>query len=228
MSEVVLVVAPHPDDETLGCGGSIANHTASGRTVHLAFLTSGESGGSDHPQGGLGRRREGEAVAAASVLGVLDRNLRFMRFPDGGIDPTSLSHVGAVVSALRELRPALLYVPHRDDGSFDHQAAFALCWRAAGMAGSKNFPKWGTTPHWVPTILGYEVWSPIAEPAYTEDITAMVDRKIAALGCYSSQAGGKQTTHVGPAGVSLSAYRGATRTGGHREAFAVLRVGSVV
>lgn len=229
MSEVVLVAAPHPDDEVLGCGGSVAHHVAAGRQVFVVYLTSGERGG---PGGELGPLREREAAAAMDVLGVPAGNLSFLRIPDGRIDPGALDQVGAVTEVLRRICPALLYLPHPADASFDHRAAFLLCWRAAGMAGSRNFPEWGTTPHWVAAVLGYEVWSPISEPGYHEDITAVLDRKLAALACYQSQAaavkGPGQASHVGPPAGFLSGFRGAVTIGGHREAFAVLRAGRVI
>jgi N-acetylglucosamine malate deacetylase 1 len=230
--EVVLAVAPHPDDEVLGCGGSIARHIQGRRQAFVIYLSSGEHGSADRSPAELGSLREQEAVKAMSTLGVPDANLRFLRFPDGGINPAALEQVGAVTTVLRELRPDLLYLPHPDDASYDHRAAFALCWRAASMAGSRNFPGWGSRPHWVPAILGYEVWSPIGEPAYLEDISDVLDRKLAALGCYRSQSraakGDGQASHVGPAAAFLPGFRGATTTGGYREAFAVLRAGRVI
>ncbi len=232
MPDVVLVAAPHPDDEVLGCGGSIARHVDAGRRVLVLYLSSGEHGGPDGPSAELGPLREREAVAATAILGVPASNLRFLRLPDGGIDPAALDQVGAVTAAIREFRPRLLYLPHPQDASFDHRAAFALCWRAAAMAGSRNFPEWGTRPHWIPAVAGYEVWSPISEPAFLEDITVVLDRKLAALACYRSQAAGAkgdgQASHVGSAAASLAGFRGATTAGGHREAFAVLRVDRVI
>ena len=137
-----------------------------------------------------------------------------------------------VVRLLREVRPALVYLPHAGDASFDHRAGFELGWRALGMAGSRNFPEWDTDPHWVPTVLGYEVWAAIGQPAYFEDISPVLDRKLAALACYASQAAGTkglgQASHVGPAGAHLTGWRGASTTGGHREAFTVLRLGQVI
>jgi len=232
VSDVVLVVAPHPDDEVLGCGGSIVGHVGAGRQVFVVYLTSGERGSPWHAPGELGVLREREATEAMKVLGVPAENLLFLRIPDGGIDPAALDQVGAVVEVLRRIRPVLLYLPHPDDASFDHREAFRLCWRAAGMAGSRNFPEWGPDPHWVAAVLGYEVWSPIAGPGYYEDITDHLDRKLAALACYGSQAAGAKGTgqaiHVGPSAAFLSGFRGASTVGGHREAFVVLRAGRVI
>ncbi|MGH3854814.1 MAG: PIG-L deacetylase family protein [Pseudonocardiaceae bacterium] len=229
---MVLVIAPHPDDEVLGCGGSILLHTAAGRVVHVLYLTSGERGSPCHTAEALRRVREAEATAAARVLGIPVSRLHFARFPDGGILPTDLDQVALVVRLLREMRPDLVYLPHAEDASFDHRAGCELAWRALGMAGSRNFPEWGTEPHWVPTVLGYEVWAVISQPVYFEDITAVLDRKLTALACYGSQAAGAkgagQASHVEPAAAHLSGWRGASTTGGHREAFTVPRLGQVI
>jgi N-acetylglucosamine malate deacetylase 1 len=230
-ADTVLVAAPHPDDEILGCGGSIARHLDAGRHVSVLYLTSGEHGSATCPPAGLGPLREQEAAQAMESLGIPAAGLRFVRFPDGGINPAEPGQVAAVIAVLRELRPALLYVPHPGDASYDHRAAYALCWRAAAMAGSSNFPEYGS-PHWIPAVLGYEVWSPIPEPSYLEDIGGVLDRKLAALACYQTQSsaakGTGQASNVGPAAAFLPGFRGATTTGGYREAFAVLRAGRVI
>ncbi|MEX5636398.1 PIG-L deacetylase family protein [Parafrankia sp. FMc2] len=142
----VLVVAPHPDDEVLGCGGSIALHCRAGRTVGVLYLTSGEHASPTVPPEELGPIRETEAVAATAVLGVPADALTWLRFPDGGLDSRDPGQLGAVMAVLRRFRPTLLYLPHPGDGSFDHREAAALCLRAAGMAGSANFPEWGGRP----------------------------------------------------------------------------------
>jgi LmbE family N-acetylglucosaminyl deacetylase len=225
----VLVFAPHPDDEVLGCGGSIAKLTAGGARVHVAYLTSGEQGSGTVPPAELGPAREGEARAAVSLLGVAPGDVTFARFGDGQVSPCDLAQAEAVMRLVRQVRPEFVYVPHEHDGSFDHRAAHRLVMRAADMAGSRNFAHLGG-PHWVPCVLGYEVWSPISRPSYLEDISAFTAAKTAALGCYSSQAGKGpgQAAHVGPAGLALAAHRGAATAGGHREAFTVIRAGRIL
>lgn len=229
MAERAMIAAPHPDDEVLGCGGSVAKLTAAGYEVHVVYLASGERGSNTIPAAELAVLREREARAATSVLGVAPEHLMFMRIPDGRINPYDLAQTEAVIRVVRRIRPTLLYLPHAEDGSFDHRAAHQLVTRAADMAGSGSFPELGDA-YWVPAMLGYEVWAPIASPAYLEDIEAFAQAKRAALGCYSSQQnkGHGQATHVGPAGLALSAYRGAITIGGHREAFSVLRLGRVI
>jgi LmbE family N-acetylglucosaminyl deacetylase len=227
----VMVIAPHPDDEVLGCGGSIVNHVTAGRDVDVVYVTSGEHASPVTPPAELGPLREREARSAMAVLGVPGGNLEFLRIGDGAVSPASLEQTGHVVGLLRRLRPRLLYLPHPGEASFDHRAVFELCWRAAGMAGSGNYPGWGGPPHWVDTILGYEVWTPVQAPQYTEDITVVIKQKIAALDRYTSQAaaakGSGQADYVGDSARFLPGFRGAMSTGGYREAFQVLRLGQV-
>ncbi|MGB4018385.1 MAG: PIG-L family deacetylase, partial [Syntrophomonadaceae bacterium] len=66
----ILVLAPHPDDDIIGCGGSIANLTAQGHEVVILYLTSGESGSLEMDPAQLARTREEEARRAGQLLGV--------------------------------------------------------------------------------------------------------------------------------------------------------------
>ncbi|MFN8543420.1 MAG: PIG-L family deacetylase [Candidatus Binatia bacterium] len=100
----VLVVAPHPDDETIAAGGLITRLTARGAPVTVVFVTDGDGwqwavqanvgrpdvGPEDYRA--LGVRREGEARQAARALGLADGALRFLRFPDGGLDELWTAH----------------------------------------------------------------------------------------------------------------------------------------
>lgn len=220
----ILIIAPHPDDEVLGCGGSIVQHAAGGRRVHVAFLSSGERGVPGVLEEDAAVLREGEARQAAGVLGVREEDLRFLRLPDGGFDPCDAEQFRVVLTLLRGLRPAVVYLPHAADRSFDHHQAHRLSWRALEMSGSRNYASAGE-PHWVPTVLGYEVWEPLGRPALLVDIGAVADRKEQALACYSSQDKGPgQAEHTTSGALAMARWRGAATTGGHREAFAVLRL----
>ncbi|WP_413754807.1 PIG-L deacetylase family protein [Streptomyces sp. MMBL 11-3] len=221
----IVVFAPHPDDETLGCGGSIAQHTAAGRRVSLVFLTSGEQGVDGVLAGEAGRLREREAEGAAGKLRVPARDLHFLHLPDGGLDPGSEDQFLAVLRLLRHLRPAVVYLPHAADASHDHQQAFRLVWRALEKGASRSYPAAGAR-HWVGTVLGYEVWSPLAAPSYLHTLDPPdVAAKEAALACYVTQVKGQgEADYASGGGLALARFRGAMTSGGHREAFAALRV----
>lgn len=221
----ILVFAPHPDDETLGCGGSIAEHTAAGRSVNVVFLTSGEQGVLGVGAGQAGAMREREAEAATGKLGVLSGDVRFLRLPDGGIDPRDMDQFLSVLGVLREIRPRVVYIPHADDAAYDHRQAFQLVWRGLEKCASRSYPHAGA-PFWIGTVLGYEVWSPISAPAYLHTLgPEELEAKHSALACYSTQVKGEgEADYAGEGGLALARFRGAMSTGGHREAFAVLRL----
>lgn len=134
-SSTVLVIAPHPDDEILGCGGSMVRHVEAGHVVHVLYLTSGERASPHHTPEQLRPIREAEATNAAGTLGIAVSRLHFARFPDGGIQPADLDRVGVVVRLLREVRPELVSLPHAEDAltevpgarAFDDVQAMFVC-----------------------------------------------------------------------------------------------------
>ncbi|MFM9812870.1 PIG-L deacetylase family protein [Streptomyces scabiei] len=224
----VLVFAPHPDDETLGCGGSIAHHTAVGRSVHIVFLTSGEQGVPSTAPERAGLLREREAETAVGKLGVASDHIHFLRLPDGGLSPADQSQFLSVLGILRQARPEVVYLPHEADASHDHQQAHLLVWRALEKGASRSYPDAGPR-HWAPTVLGYEVWSAIGVPTFYQSLQpAETEAKLSALACYSTQVKGEgEADYASEGGLALARFRGAMTSGGHREAFAVLRLGAL-
>lgn len=199
-----LIVAPHPDDEAIGCGGIIAQNSAAGQRLVVAFLSSGECGIPGMSPAEAGRLRESEAAAAAGVLGIAD--LRFLRLADGKLEDQSFPAARALASVLTSVLPDIIRIPHPADGHADHSAVWPVLQEAIRIA---DLPP--------PEVLAYEIWTPMAAPDYAEDITPVIDRKLAAIGCYSSQLRQLAYDH-GIAG--LNAYRGAF-LGGSRYAEAV-------
>jgi len=180
----VVVFAPHPDDDILGCGGSLALLTRAGHDVAVVYVTSGEAGGPPGAEADLGLRREGEARAAARVLGV--GQTIFLRKPDGYVtcDRESLKETTTLI---RRLRPDRIYIPHRNDAHRDHRATSELVLEAAGRAAGPWFPDCPGEPWRVGTILAYEVWTPLARIACVEDISPALDLKRRAMAEHASQ-----------------------------------------
>jgi LmbE family N-acetylglucosaminyl deacetylase len=193
----VLVIAPHPDDESIGCGGTICLHTSRADRVTAVFLTSGELGLKQLPREQACRIRESEAQAAAHVLGITA--VEFLRFPDWYV----VEHVHEAATVLRALlereAPARIYLPHDREWHPDHQAALPIVREA--LRGSSIR---------CPTLLCYEVWTPLAEYDDGEDITQVMRRKLQAVRCYHSQV--EQLRYDrGVRGLNL--YRGAVAWG---------------
>lgn len=172
----MLVLAPHPDDETIGCGGTIALHRKFGDPVHAIFLTAGTSG---DPTGLIDKAvyaalREREARAAAQVLGI--EGLEFWGFPDNY--EVTEHDVAAIVPRLKEaidrFQPDVIYAPHRLEQHSDHHAV-ALIVEAALPTLTRR-----------PAVFGYEVWSASCADLVV-DVSEVYDTKMAALRCYPSQ-----------------------------------------
>jgi N-acetylglucosamine malate deacetylase 1 len=205
-----VVLAPHPDDEMIGAGGALRLHLARGDAPAVVHLTSGErtAGLIDLPSGERGPRREDEAQRAARALGLDEDHLTFLRLPDGGLDASDGGQVAALTSTLAGYGPDLVYAPWPVDAHRDHTASTALLAAALPRLDSR------------PTIALYEVWTPLP-PTHLVDISAHIDAKVDALGCYESALVSVDYRHTAR---GLAAYRSAQglRGAGYAEAFAVV------
>lgn len=179
-----LVLAPHYDDEVLGCGGLVAQLAAAGAAVEVLFLSdgaataaSGESA-EEHTQ-----RRRREAAAAAAVLGI--GRARDLGLPDGRLDQHLRELAEGIRSQLLAAKPDLLLVPSPLEATADHRAAFAALHRLLSpLRGEADRELLAiATPL---TVLAYEVNRPLA-PDLLIDITAHQGAIERAMACYGSQ-----------------------------------------
>jgi LmbE family N-acetylglucosaminyl deacetylase len=131
VARVVLVFAPHPDDETLACGGTIAKKVRQGEDVHVVFLTDGRNSHlhalgicSDPAPGELAPIRKQEAREATKVLGVSPDNLVFLDIEDSSLEPESKVAEDKVRQILLDLLPHEVYYPDEADL---HRTHLATC-----------------------------------------------------------------------------------------------------
>ncbi len=206
MTETALVIAPHPDDEVIGCGGAILLYRRLGIKVDVVFLTSGGQGLPGVTETTACALREAEAVEAAQVLGV--NQFGFLRLPDQRVHENSRRGAKLLGQILRERRPDTIYVPHPEESHPDHQAAFDLVRAVLAECGVRDF---------APVVRGYEVWTPLARPDRFENIGAVMPEKLRALRCYRSQL---HIVRYDRAMRGLNRYRGIMAAGCHyAEAF---------
>lgn len=127
----VLVVAPHPDDETLGAGGILLRARAAGRPIHWLIVT-GIAEADGWPAEKVARReREIDAVAAAFAFAGVHR----LNFPAARLDTLAMGDLVAAIGAVaRTVEPEILLLPHRGDAHSDHQVV-----HEAGIACAKWF-----------------------------------------------------------------------------------------
>lgn len=173
----VLVLAPHPDDETFGCGGTIRTLTEGGTAVDVAFVTRGELGGeapsamTAQERGELAARRTREAQAACNLLGV--RHVWFL----GGLDSQVAGQpelAAAIADLLQQTPYRRVFCPWPHDAHADHQATFAWLRQAVGRHG-------GPAQYWL-----YEIWKPLLANTFVP-IDGTIDAKLRAIDQYPSQ-----------------------------------------
>ena len=177
------IIAPHPDDEVLGCGGTIARLADAGAEVHVVIVTRGCP---PHFSDAYMDRVMAEADAAHAILGV--RRTHRLDLPAAALDSLPVAELNARIGdQLARIAPDTLFVPFIGDIHLDHQAAFtaALVWAR---------PRHRDTPA---RIFAYETLSetnwhaPGITPAFVPncfvDISRQIDRKLSAFGAFETQ-----------------------------------------
>jgi LmbE family N-acetylglucosaminyl deacetylase len=180
----IMVLAPHPDDALIGCGGSISKHLQNNNTVLVIYLTSGEAGNTQYEPAQLAPLREKEAQAALEVLGKIQAE--FWRQPDGFLEFNE-ANLQVLVQAIRQHKPDILYLPHAGEAHQDHQVANRLGLQAFHRASGHWFPLVNLKPHKISQVLSYEVYPLQNSVNYVEDISEHFDLKLKALQEHKSQ-----------------------------------------
>jgi LmbE family N-acetylglucosaminyl deacetylase len=120
----ILVIAPHPDDETLGCGAAIARARAASEKVHIVVITDGGASITLHPlsREELVALRQQEMIAACKVLGVAADDITFLGIPDTKAREQIPAIEKALADQIERLKPQLILSPYGVDHHEDHKA----------------------------------------------------------------------------------------------------------
>jgi LmbE family N-acetylglucosaminyl deacetylase len=195
----VLVFAPHQDEETIGCGRTLALLRKKGCEIKVVFVTDG-GGAGGFPVGTVAIRRK-EAIAAMAVIGVDD--LVFLDEPDGNFRNTPAFEQN-IMAILHQFCPDWLFLPSVLDYHRDHVAigqAVCSCWRRSQGAARAFF---------------YEIWSPLPATCVV-DISSVAELKQSALSLYELP-----LAHCDylSSSMGLAAYRGLYLPGNGHPKFA--------
>ena len=215
----VLVIAPHPDDEVLGCGGTMAKLAAGGCEIHVAVVTEGRPPAYSSERIALVRQ---EAEAAHARLGV--HATHWLGQPAAGLFETPHSQVNAALQTIvSHLEPQVMLIPFVGDMHLDHQMVF-LSSLVAARPHQAAYP---------PTILAYETLSetnwnaPYVTPSFVPqvfvDIGAFLSTKLDAIECFGSQIRDFPHERSMRALTALAILRGATIHRDAAEAFVLVR-----
>jgi len=123
----IIVFAPHPDDETLGCGGVIAKRVRQGCNVFVVFMTDGRYAltpvgiTSDPSPLEMKEIRKKEALRAIGILGIRDKNTIFLDFEDTTLRKYKMEAYKRIVQILKDVSPSEIFFPQRKEYHIDHQ-----------------------------------------------------------------------------------------------------------
>lgn len=170
----ILCVAPHPDDESLGCGGTLAAASEAGGEICVTLLTAGEveSEPDWHASGELASERLDEFEDALTVLGA-DR-FEILDGADRAVSAQIPALTQGLSFVLDRFKPDIVLTPHGNDAHADHRAAAKIAYASVAR----------TEPR--PHLFAFEIWSPL-EASHVVDITAFETTKRRALDCYKNR-----------------------------------------
>lgn len=189
----ILIISPHPDDEAIGCGGTICKHIAEGDSVEVIFLTSGEKGGHGRTEEETIHVRELESKDAAAILKL--GHIEFWKEPDGNFKVTE-HNVTRLVEKIIASNTQIIFVTHEQEEHPDHVSAAQLVKQAVEQLPENMLP---------PTVWMYEVWTPIQRMDHIVDISDYVETKRKAILAYKSQC---DVLAFDEAILGLNRYRG--------------------
>jgi LmbE family N-acetylglucosaminyl deacetylase len=216
----VLVIAPHPDDETLGCGGTLLRHKSEGDSIHWLIATRMDmSIGFSEEQIA---HREAQLRCVTDVYGF--NSVNGLDFITTRLDEMPMGDVvGSISSVIKEISPHTIYLPYRGDVHTDHRVVFDAV---------ISCTKWFRYPC-IKRILSYETLSETEfginpdsngfRPNVFVDISTYMDKKLEILGAYATELGAFPFPRSIEAVQAQALLRGATAGCTAAEAFMLLK-----
>ena len=217
----VIIVAPHADDEIIGCGATIAKHIKDGDEVVIIIATNANIGAPELFTNEQIIQIRNEAKEAHNLLGV--KKTIFLEFPAPSLNAFPEYKISVELSKIfQDFCPTHLYLPHPGDIHQDHKAIYRASLVAARPQGNNV----------ISFIYCYETlseteWTPMHEkpfvPNHFVDVTSVFNSKIDAMKCFASQLKAFPHSRSIETFEALAKYRGATIGVERAEAFIVER-----
>ena len=221
MRKTILVVAAHPDDEALGCGGTIARHVADGDTVHTLFMTDGVGSRGESDNAAVSERR-GAAEKAGEILSI--NTATYQGWPDNRMDSVDLLDVvQSAEDVISSLQPQVIYTHHSGDLNIDHRIT-----HQAVLTACRPQPGFGVRAIYAFEVPSSTEWAtpnrdPFLPNAYV-DIGVFLATKVHALKAYDAEMRkpphSRSVEHI----ESMAQHRGYTVGVAAAEAFMIIRI----
>jgi LmbE family N-acetylglucosaminyl deacetylase len=184
-----LVIAAHPDDEVLGCGGTIARLTQEGYEFTVAILGEGITSRfaqREEANPELLRQLHARATEAGRIVGVCD--VRLFKLPDNRFDTVPLLDIVKMLESLiSELHPEIVFTQHGGDLNIDHVVAFRATLTATRPLSDSPVRQLYAYEVASSTEWAFQYFAPVFQPNAFFDITGFLDKKISAIEIYESE-----------------------------------------
>jgi LmbE family N-acetylglucosaminyl deacetylase len=185
----ILVIAAHPDDEVLGCGGTMARLAAEGREVHIAILANGLTSRPDFDSAlaveSLKLHHE-RAERASKLLGAA--SVHVMGFPDQKMDfLPQLDITQAIEREIERLQPDTVFTQHGGDLNMDHVITYRATLTATRPVSGRSVRRVYAYEVASSTEWAFQRFAPVFRPSVFFDIAETLERKIAAMQVYESE-----------------------------------------
>lgn len=216
----ILVVAPHPDDESLGCGGTLLRHVDEGDSVHWLVVTTMTAAQGFSAERIAARQKEIDAVAAVYPFAGVHR----AELPTTRLDTLPVGDlVGAIGKVFQAVKPDTVYLPYRNDAHSDHAAVFdatAACCKSFRHPSVKRVYAYETLSE---TEFGLRPDDPGFRPNLFVDIGDRLERKLKILHMYAGEMGAFPFPRSEECVRAQAALRGSLAGVRAAEAFMVLK-----
>lgn len=216
--EKILVLCAHPDDETLGLGGTLSLHSKNGSQIFVLFFTDGETARKKNSKAVLLRKKQ--AIDACKILGV--KKTKFLDYPDETLDTFSILEISRnIESVISEWSPSIVYTHFWGDVNQDHKRIFEATKIATRPKPSSSIKKiiCYETPSSTEWGRGPETFN----PNLFVDVSSMMKKKISALQKYKNEIHPFPHPRSKESIVIRSQYWGSTIGIKNSEAFILLR-----
>lgn len=200
MKNRVLVIAPHPDDEIIGCGGTILKHIDLGDKVFVFFVTNGEVSEKEsiYERKCQERYAEVKRIYASTPIEIL----LWSEIPAREIESNYMIIRNRLEKVFRKLKPNIVYFPHKKETDFDHRLVHSITKEAYFLS---HINKENTFNNVKAELLGYEVWTPINKIYKIINIDFYIEKKKELINMYKSQV---QNIAYADGISGLNTYRG--------------------
>ena len=217
----VLVIAAHPDDEVLGCGGSLVLHKIRKDEISVIFMSNGVSSRSKENYSEIIKRKK-MAQMVCKKLNI--KNAFFLDFPDNELDKISLLTITKKIEKIiYKIKPTLIYTHSFSDLNIDHQKTFE-----ATLTACRPQPKFSVREIYsfeIPSSTGWHHYKiKKFNPNLYIDITKIIKKKSELLKIYSKEMRKEPHARSIKGLLNLSRYRGNQVRLKNAEAFEVIRI----